>query len=305
MTIEPEAEVTEEEIPNDGLGTDEVIQSLLDSHWGRDETGSDDEVDPEPEDVVDEPEAEEDSEVEDEELPARPGQAVTPTPAPVEPPQTFTLEQVQALLAQRQAQPPAPSPTYPTPQPPSPQPFPFPQVTEEDLENPAVRALLLVANEQHKRMVAMDQRLSSVSEIAQSRVERDSAEVIASATSSFKAKYDLPDDVMIAVRTKAREFAPLLDGKIAETGNPYEAVESILEIAYLVTPQAIRHEREYEAKHQAATSTRKKKLAGIGGGSGSAPSRNEPIYDLSTSEGRTKAAVAEVSAAMYGDEGDR
>jgi hypothetical protein len=174
---------------------------------------------------------------------------------------------------------------------------PLPQLSEEDLESPAVRALLLIANHHQQQLKALETNQQETRVQIEARVQRENTELANSAASSFQRGYNLPDDIMNEVRrnTQANDMQYYLE---SVQPDPFKAVEFALTRAYWNTPQARTFEFERQSEARTKAQARKQKLAGVSGGSGSGPRAQEPQY-----EDWKQAAVAEVAQAMGLSEG--
>lgn len=225
--------------------------------------------------------------------PDTPLPVATPEPDPVTSRLIAEITALRAEVAATRAQPPQPSPTFPQ------QPV-LPQFTEDDLENPAVRALVLIANQQYQQLNGLSQQVAATQQSVTQARHTESAEVANAATTTFARNYNLPEELMSEIRTNVvgHDVTEYME-KVAP--DPYKAAEFALTRAYWNTPAARTFEFERQAENRAKTQSRKQKLAGVGGSSGSAP-RTPQAPDTSTAEGRKAAAVAEVTAAMFGDQ---
>ena len=203
------------------------------------------------------------------------------------------------------AAPPQPSPTVPAP---AARPLPaLPQLSEEDLESPAVQALIILAEQQHRQMEEIRQQQAVMGQSLAERRYQEVAEVTRTATSLYKQRYNLPDEVMDAVVRQAAPSSQALmqlymSGTDPRTGQPVtpdaaRAVEVVLDMAYWNTPEARRFEVERQTAHRQKATARKAKLGGIGGSSGSASRQPKPL-DLSDPNARQRAMEAELAAAM-------
>lgn len=172
----------------------------------------------------------------------------------------------------------------------------FPTVTEEDLElaGPAVRALLLIANAQAQQQRQLQERIDGLSSIATERAQRESAEIANSAASSFQSKYDIPEELMDSVKKNVQVSD--LESYLSRDPDPFKATEYALNRAFWTLPQARQFQAEREDKWRQSATSRKRKLAGVSGSSGTGPSRT-PVFE-DTQEGRYAAAVEEVARDM-------
>lgn len=230
----------------------------------------------------------------------------TPTPEPPDPNiitlpdgRKYPLALVQEW-ADRQSQ--AHTIAAPTEPPATPTPtFTLPTISEEDLEaaGPVGRALLMIASEQAKRQQQLETQLKETREAADSRAERENAEIANAAASSFQTTYNLPEPLMEQIKKTASVYD--IQEYLQRDLNPYKAVEYALTKSFWNLPEARQYEfqRQEEARNQAIL--RKKKLAGISGASGSGP-RGTPPPDTETPQGRYEAAVELARQAMYGDQ---
>lgn len=204
----------------------------------------------------------------------------------------------------------------PAPLAPQPQQSPFananlPQFSEDDLENPALRAMLLIVNEQQKQLQSFQASQTELRQQVEQRQMLEFSQIANSAASNFQSQYNIPEDLMVRVRDVAgsqNAIAAYMSGTDPRSGrpltgqpDPYKAVEAGLEIAYWSLAEARQFEHERQTSAREAARSRKQKLAGVGGSSGSAP-RTTPPPDTSTPQGRIDAAVAEVAAHMLGNE---
>lgn len=245
---------------------------------------------------TDEPDAEEDSEPADE-PPAPP----TPTPAsPTDPLSQLLTERLadnnfrdqllQLLLGQPgQPQPPAPAPESQ-----------LPQITEEDLENPAVRASLLILNQQREQLAALQSRFDEQSKQTSERNAADLSRIAESAVHAFQTTYNLSDELIARIRTAAGPMTAAAS-QMTNSTDPHTVMGKALELAYWADPETRKFEFDRQASARDKALARRNKLGGVGGNSGSA-ARTPPPPDLDTREGRFDAAVAEVTAAMFGNE---
>lgn len=191
--------------------------------------------------------------------------------------------------------------------PPEPQPQPaaqlpqLPQVSPYDLEEagPAVQALLMIASAQADQLRQMQDRLGQIDTTTTQARHQENLEVANAAATQFQRQYNLPDDLMGRIRGNVQ--ADDVTRALASDPDPYKAAEYALTRSYWDLPEARVYEFERQTAARAAAVTRKQKLAGISGSSGSGP-RNAPPPDLDTPEGRRAAAIAEVAAVMYGDQ---
>jgi hypothetical protein len=201
-----------------------------------------------------------------------------------------------------------PQPAAPAPAPTSTLPA-LPRLSEEDLQEPAVQALLILAEHQRQQIEQVKQQVADTQRQTQVRQYQDTSEIANGAASQFKTTYNLPDEIMSEVRDIAGRSNAMhlyMAGVDPRTGkqvqpDPYKAVESALEMAYWNSPRARVFEIERQTAQRNKTSVRKQKLAGVGGSSGSA-SRAPVPFDLKTEKGRHEAMVAEVRASMNADE---
>lgn len=186
---------------------------------------------------------------------------------------------------------------------------PLPNLTEEDLQDPAVRYMASIAVAQHNKMAEMEALLNQTRAAQQQTQLKETAEVANAASSNFQRQYNLPDELMTRVRANVSEAdlsMYLNQGIHPQTRQPvapdgYRAAEAALERAYWNTPEARQFEFERQSTNQAKALSRKQRLAAIGGTSGSSP-RTPPPADISTQEGRRAAAIQEVSRAMFGEQ---
>lgn len=178
--------------------------------------------------------------------------------------------------------------------------FQLPQLTEADLEDagPAVQALLLIANEQAQQMAALWQQVVAAQQVQQQNAEVESAKVANAAASAFQQAYNMPDELMAQIH--ANVVADDVTRSLAQTRDPFKAVNYALERAYWVTPEARQFEFERQTAHREQAKTRKQKLAGVAGPGGAGPA--QPTIDETTVEGRHAAAVQMAREAMYGTE---
>ena len=220
----------------------------------------------------------------------------------------LTLAEVEALLHSRNL-PPAPSPTVPTGQPSQPQPTAeqppapltpsLPPFTEEDLDNPAIRAVVMVAARQQEELRALREQQQELASLAAQQRYRENAEITNSAVTAFRTQHNIPEDLMDKITKQAADLLPGEFARMTAEGdfNPYQAVTNTLANAYWLIPEARTFEFERQSANRQKALERQRRLNGVGGTSGSAP-RTSPGPDLSTPEGRKAAAVAEVAAAM-------
>lgn len=228
----------------------------------------------------------------------------TPTTAPVvrlSDGTELTLSQVEAIIRAGAN----PSNIPPAPAPPNPAPFSGPLFNEEDLENPALRSVIMIAARQAEELKAVREQQEAIARSVRESEYRGNAEIVNSAVTSFRETHNLPEDLMHKVSEKA---SGLLSPHIEQqrrmgTLNPYEAVQNALIDAYWLVPEARQFEFERQAEQRNRALDRQRRLNGVGGSSGSAP-RTAPTHDLSTPEGRHAAAVAEVASAMGQLEGN-
>ena len=223
------------------------------------------------------------------------------------------LSQVEAILKAQSPPftPPPPAPPYAPPPPPiAPLAASLPPFTEEDLENPAIRAVIMVAAKQQEALEAQGRQLETLAASQRQVQVQEHRQIVVSAVTAFKDQYQLPDELM---RTISDRAGSLVEQNLIATArhdqvtgtiipNPFEAVTKSLADAYWLTPQARQYEFERQANARNAALARQRKLNGVGGASGSAP-QQASSYDLSTKEGRRQAAVAEAAAAMGLSEG--
>lgn len=186
---------------------------------------------------------------------------------------------------------------------------PLPQLTPDDLEDPAIRGLVMVAGRMQQEIAELRQSHAQTQSQVVQRQYQDAREVTLGAASQFQRTYNLPEEIMTEVRdiaSRSNAMNLYMAGVDPQSGrpvqpDPYKAVESALSMAYWNSPRARVFEIERQSAHRAKTSARKTKLGGIGGSSGSAH-RQPQLFDTSTEQGRHQAQVAEVAAAMGIDE---
>jgi len=300
-----------DEIAFDAL-PDQVVASVLD-RFGYTEPMADTTVEPE------QPGEEPEEESEEEEAPSPPGGPIfTPeeegdetgpdddtAAAPPAPTETAPADPLAQLLSERlgderfrdgllqlllgQGQ---PVPTQPAPD------FQLPQISEDDLDNPAVRASLLILNQQREQIAELQTQFAETRRVAEERNAQELSRVAETAVQAFKSAYNLPDHLIHKIRVAA---GPMTMAASQATGSqdPYTVMSKALELAYWNEPEARKFEFERQTDARSKAAARKQKLGGVGGNSGSAPRNPEPI-DTSTREGRFDAAVQEVTAAMFG-----
>lgn len=256
----------------------------------------------------DEPEgdAEEEGEVDEVLPPVPPGGPIFRDDDPAAPP-TYTQEQlderVEAELQRRlnayQIQQQIPAPAVPA----ASQLPPLPQLSREDMEeienSPALRALFILANNQQARINEANTLAQQVSQGQQQRQLQEIRGIADTAASEFKSRYNIPDDVMAKVRAQSSAETPYLMSRMQAGADQFAAFTETYERAYWNTPEARQYEFERQANARVKSATRKAKLGGVGGSSGSAH-RQPVVHDESTSEGRYNAAVDFVRAAREG-----
>lgn len=205
---------------------------------------------------------------------------------------TLTAVQVEALLVGTRTPPPAPV-NVPTPVPSSEAIGPsLPAFTDEDLENPAIRAVVMIAAKQQEELATLRQQQQQVAEAVAVRQHHENAEAVNSATAFFKAEYNLPDDLMEKVSNHAAIYLKPEYERLMEAGTPnsYQAVINSLQAAYWNVPEARRFEFDRQSDNRQKAVARKQKLNGVGGTQGVAPAvEPQSMYD---------AMVAEVAESM-------
>lgn len=187
---------------------------------------------------------------------------------------------------------------------------PLPNISEEDLaDNPALQAMVIIAARQQQETAALRQQIEAQQAQQQQVQFKEAQETTNAAVTSFQRTYNIPDAVMAEVRNAAgRNMEPMytymrgIDPRTGKSVVPdqFKAIEVTLEMAYWNTPSSRQFEIERQAQHRAATTTRKQKLAGIGGSSGST-SRTPKPPDLTDEDARHRAAVEFAAAAMNGE----
>lgn len=220
-----------------------------------------------------------------------------------------TLEEVEALI--RPSAPLPPPPTFPAveqPKPPTleqPPQIPLPAFSDEDLENPALRAIVMIAARQQEELLSQKALLEQIQQSTAQTQYRDNAEIVNSAMTQFKAQYRLPDELMDKIADRAGTLLPIKAQQMAEVGNfnPFEAVVTSLNDAYWLVPEARQFEFERQADHRQAALARQRKLNGVGGTSGSAP-HTAPPPDPKDKQGVYNEMVAMVAADMGLQEGN-
>lgn len=236
----------------------------------------------------------------------------TPGPAAQTAPQT---DPIAAAVAARAASDPAFAAQltqllYPAARPaPDPTPEPqgtalqLPQFSEEDLENPALRALLMISARQQAALQDLRKEFTTTQSQLESEQKRQSGIAADSAVSSFQSEYNLPADLTTRLRTKAANY---VHAALAEVGNDpltgqpnqYSVFREALKMAYWNDDEARRFEWHRQTAARETAHTRKQKLAGIGGNSGSSPTRTPAPIDDSTEDGKHRAMVRMAAEAM-------
>lgn len=202
--------------------------------------------------------------------------------------------------------------TQPPPQP-SPQPLSarvdLPELSDEWRDDSTISGLHRALQQQQENLERISWQAAQAEQIAQRHAQRTYVDIAKGAMSEFQQAHSLDDPTMQAVSRAAAStgFAekymqgvdPLTGTPVAP--DPYRAVMSALNAGYMMAPET----REIEIARIAATraarreqdDTRKQKLAGVSGASGSVP-RTQTVPQ-SPSDART-ALVAEVSQMMNG-----
>jgi len=259
--------------------------------------------------IFDEPAADEEADDADQTAPdtsTSPTSPDTPPPTPTDPLTALLTERLadeqfrnsllQLLLGPAPSQAPGVGAAPPTP-PLAPTPD-FPTITEDDLENPAVRASLLILNQQREQISNLEKQFADTQRQATERNAADLARVAESAVHAFQTAHNLPDDLTQKIRAAAGPMT-FAASQATNSQDPFTVMDKALELAYWTVPEARKFEFERQSDARTRAMSRRQKLGGVGGNSGSA-SRTPPPPDLDTSEGRFDAAVAEVTAAMFG-----
>ena len=190
-----------------------------------------------------------------------------------------------------------------------------------DLSDPAVRGLWdrFVASEQtrhqqlqevNQRLAQIDGRINQTAQEFQARTEAENEGLVQRVVASFAHEKGIDAQEANRILRIAENLgvaAHYMTGQDPITmmpvrPEPMAAVERALEIAYGQDPIAQERERQrWQAAEQArlrADQERRRKLAGVGGGSGQAPREvNQP----QTKEDRTGAAVEYLRGIMYGE----
>jgi hypothetical protein len=310
-----------DETTDDAFGLpDHVVKSVL-AGLGIGDEGDEELVEPEIEEVT----AEVEDEGDDPDAPPTPpggplftdvgdgeltgDDSLLTSPAP-----TYTADQLQSAidaavdraLAQRQSPAPVPTPA-PAPAPQAPR---YSLPADLDFTDPNVQAMIVIANAQQDRINEMQSAIQQQGQLVAQRQLHEAKEVTETAVTAFQRRYNLPDEIMTDVRQVAgRAFHPFIqymEGTDPQTGasvkpDQYKAMETTLEMAYWNTPSARTFEIERQSAHRQATATRKAKLGGVGGSSGSASRAPRPMFDESTEDGRYQAAIA-AAREMMGEE---
>jgi hypothetical protein len=238
--------------------------------------------------------------------PIPPGGPIFRDDDPAAPP-TYTQEQlderVEAELQRRLNAYQVQQQSTPPPVPAAPQLPPLPQLSREDMEeienSPALRALFILANNQQARINEANTLAQQASQGQQQRQLQEIRGIADTAASEFKSRYNIPDDVMAKVRAQSSAETPYLMSRMQAGADQFAAFTETYERAYWNTPEARQYEFERQANARVKSATRKAKLGGVGGSSGSAH-RQPVVHDESTSEGRYNAAVDFVRAAREG-----
>lgn len=175
-----------------------------------------------------------------------------------------------------------------------------------DLDDPAVKALLPLLQQQQTIL----QSLTQQQEVTQRQLyenQREQTTAIANRVqASFKKQYGLEDGEMEELHTIAgrlQVLPSLMSGVDPWTGmptkpDPMSAIERAYEMALYSTPKYRNKVIQPESERVVKDNTRKKKLSSLSGNSGSSPrTPAAPRNDLE----RRNAMISEVTAAMNGN----
>lgn len=222
----------------------------------------------------------------------------------VSPGQFMTKEAISAALSSRSQQPQvaeveqAPAVTTSAP-------VDIPEITltQDMLDDPELGPMYRVIQAQQHAIAQQSQQLAFVSDIAVSRAQEELGARVTAGLNQFKEAKSLSDDQLtqineVAVRLNV--MGSLSSGIDPITGatvprDPQSAAYRAMEIAYWQMPEYRDIEFQSQLQQRVTDQKRKRKLAGVSGGSGSVPRTTTVPSDR---RGRENAAVTELRELM-------
>jgi hypothetical protein len=181
-----------------------------------------------------------------------------------------------------------------------------PEAPPLDLDDPNIKYLY----EQNQALLSRLEQIATTSQTTQEAIfaqQREAtANIVERAVGSFQKEHGLSDNEILKVRQIAgnNQWVPIYQsGTDPVTGlptdkNPYNAVERSLELAMAFVPELQNKKVEAKVEEARGNTTRKKKLAGIGGNSGSVP---RAVPKPQTREDYRTAMVKEVAELFRGN----
>lgn len=190
---------------------------------------------------------------------------------------------------------------------PSANPFEQPLVPPEDLDldDPVIKSLWSVVEQQHGQIAALAKNQLQTSQQFEQRQVMEYEGLVNRAVSSFQQQHQLDDNQIAEIRQVAARMNVLpqfLNGIDPITGlpvrpDPLAGIERSLEVAYYSLPQYRDREFETRQRQRVAENQKRQKLAALNGSSGSVP-RTQAAP--TTPEGRRQAMAAEVAEMFSG-----
>lgn len=218
---------------------------------------------------------------------------------------------IQQYLAQRNATalPPQPPPQPEGPFVPASEASPLPPLPEEYEGDETIAALYKTVRAQQQNIDRVSRQAYQAEQLAAANAQRTYTDIAKGAMSEFQRQHSLDDSTMQAVSRAAAAtgFAekymagldPLTGTPVAP--DPYKAVMSALSAGYMMAPETrdieIARLASLRTERRQADDTRKQKLAGVSGASGSVP-RTQSV-PANPTDARA-ALVEEVSQMMSG-----